>query len=87
MPLVAKQELQGVFSGREFHPGFRLAPSVVAVLLVGCDGQGHVGGQIGVDQEMMMAGPVFRYASRRDSHAAKPELDEDGAADGFACGR
>ena len=71
---------------RKLQDCFGLASAVVSVPVVGGDREGHVGGEVGIDEEVMMARAGFFYAGRGDAHAPESELNQHGAAHGFAGG-
>ena len=66
---VAEKQLKGVLSGREFQDGLGLPAAKVPVLVVCRDGDGEIGGEIGVDEKVMMSRACFFDAGRGDPHA------------------
>lgn len=76
--VVPKQQLKRVLPGGERELGLRPAITEMDVMLVRRDWQAQQG-QLGVDDDVVMAAIRPIIARGCDFHAAKPELQLDGA--------
>ena len=72
--LVAQQQLQGVFAGRQRHLGLGLAGAEMQMVEVVRNGLIQRG-QVGVDQKMVVPGVRAIRACRRDPHTAETEVN------------
>ena len=69
--MIAKQHLQGVAARRQGELDLRLAAAEVAVLLVIRDRQGQIGGQTGIDEQVVVTRVVAVDTGRRDAPTLK----------------
>ena len=74
MTLIAQQKLQGVLSGRQAHLGLGLACTEVQVIEIVWN-RLIQGRQLGIDQQIVVAGILSIGTCRRHPHAAQPKMN------------
>ena len=75
---IAQQELQGVFTRRQFKGRFRLSTAVMQVVFI-IDDRKTEGWQFRIHQQVVMASVIVLNAGGRDTHVLQAEVDCDRA--------
>ena len=78
--MVAEQQLQRMTAGRQLDDGLRLATAEMPVLTVRWDRQAR-GRQPGIDEQVVMTGPLHIDTRRGNAHAAQSELHQHRTGD------
>ena len=81
--VVTQHQLQRVLARRQRQRGFGLALAEVPDVVGGRQRHAHVLGQVGVDQQVVVAGVLDLDAGGRDAHAREAEHHGDRPLDAW----